>query len=335
MRESTESLNILLVVDTRFPVLKYGGTQRVVYSLGKALADKGHKVTFLCARGSVCPFADVIEINPAMKFEQQVPDYIDIVHFNNYVPSPEWQRPYIVTFHGNGIEKKDIVPNSVFVSRDHAHRHGCDSWVYNGLDWDEYAVADDILRERRGFHFLGKAAWSVKNVKGAIDVVTRIPGATLEVLGGTRFNFKMGIRFTFNPRIHFHGMVDNAAKRKYISGSRGLVFPVTWHEPFGLCIIESLYYGSPVFATPYGSLPELIVPEVGNLTASSDEMIEFLKNAGRFDPVKCHEYAVDRFNSKVMAEAYLKCYDKVLSGGKLIERQADPDTSDFRHKGWK
>lgn len=334
MKRSTESLNILLVVDTRFPVLKYGGTQRVVYSLGKALADMGHKVTFLCGRGSVCPFADVIEINPALRLEQQVPDYIDIVHFNNYVPSPDWSRPYIVTFHGNGIDIKDIVPNSVFVSRDHALRHGCDSWVYNGLDWDEYPMAD-LRQERRGFHFLGKAAWSVKNVRGAIDVVKRIPGSTLEVLGGVRFNFKMGLRLTFSPRIHFHGMVDNAAKRQFISRSKGLVFPVTWHEPFGLCVIESLYYGAPVFATPYGSLPELVTPEVGRLTASSEEMVEFLRDADCFDPVKCHEYAADRFNSRVMAEAYLACYEKVLSGRVLIEHQSSPDTSDFKHKEWK
>ncbi|MDE6577221.1 MAG: glycosyltransferase [Muribaculaceae bacterium] len=329
-----DSLNILLAVDTKFPVLKYGGTERVVYSLGKALAEMGHKVTLLCAKGSVCPFADVVEIDPSLPLEQQVPEHIDIAHFNNYIPAPEWNRPYIVTYHGNGVERDRIVPNSVFVSRDHARRHGCDSWVYNGLDWDEYGVAD-LNKERKGFHFLGNAAWRVKNVKGAINVVSRMPGEPLEVLGGKRFNFKMGMRFTFNPRIHFHGMVDNEAKRKYITESKGLVFPVTWHEPFGLCITESLYYGAPIFGTPYGSLPELVIPEVGRLTNDSSEMIDFLNCAGDFDPGKCHEYAADNFNSKVMAAEYLKCYEKVLNGEPLISKPALPDTSDYRHKEWR
>ncbi|MDE6791686.1 MAG: glycosyltransferase [Muribaculaceae bacterium] len=327
-------MKILLAVDAVLPVQKYGGTERVVYGLGKALGAMGHDVTFLCAEGSVCPFARVIERNPEIAPERQVPADIDITHFNNYIPSFDWDRPYVVTYHGNGIPTDKIVPNSIFVSRDHARRHGCDSWVYNGLDWDDYGIPDLSL-SRSGFHFLGNAAWRVKNVKGAIDVVKRVPGETMEVLGGKRFNFKMGMRFTLSPRIHFHGMVDNNAKRDYITRSKGLIFPVTWHEPFGLCIVESLYYGSPVFATPYGSLPELVIPEVGHLSNDSSEMIKLLKESDSFNPVKTHEYAADNFNAGVMARNYLKCYEKVLNGGKLIEGRPLPDMSDYRHLEWR
>ncbi|MDE7412072.1 MAG: glycosyltransferase [Paramuribaculum sp.] len=326
-------MNILLAVDGVLPALKYGGTQRVIYDLGKALTESGHKVTMLCTKGSTCSFGDVIYLNPGLCPEQQVPEHIDIVHFNNYVPSREWTRPYIVTYHGNGIPKELVVPNSVFVSKNHALRHGCDSYVYNGLDWNNYGTAN-LNRARNGFHFLGKAAWRVKNVSGAIKMTRRIPGETLEVLGGQRFNLKMGVRFTFSPRVHFHGMVDNDDKEKYITRSKGLIFPVTWHEPFGLCMTESLYFGAPVFGTPYGSLPELIIPDVGCLTNNSSEMIEFLKDAGRFDPVKCHEYAADNFNSQVMAKEYLKRYEKVLSGQQLISQYSEYDSSDYRHKIW-
>ena len=31
-----------------------------------------------------------------------------------------------------------------------------------------------------------------------------------------------------------------------------------WHEPFGIALIEALYFGCPVFGTPYGSLPEIV-----------------------------------------------------------------------------
>ena len=117
---------------------------------------------------------------------------------------------------------------------------------------------------------------------------------------------KTGIRDTWSPRIHFHGMVDDAKKRTVILRSKGLVFPVTWHEPFGLAITESLYMGAPVFGTPYGSLPELVPPEVGFLTNSEPEMAERMKSANSFSPRTCHEYARDMFNSGVMAEAYLK-----------------------------
>ncbi|MDE6340144.1 MAG: glycosyltransferase [Muribaculaceae bacterium] len=327
-------MKILLMIDAVLPVEKYGGTERVAYGLGKYLSILGHSVSILCRKGSVCPFAKVVEMNPALPIEQQIPEDVDVVHFNNYTPSGAFTKPFVVTFHGNGVPAGLISPNSVFVSRNHANRHGCDSWVYNGLDWDDYGKPD-LSKERSGFHFLGNAAWRVKNVKGAIDVVKAIPHETLEVMGGTRFNIKMGVRFTFSPRIHFHGMVDNAAKSRIISRSKGLIFPVTWHEPFGLCLVESMYYGSPVFATPYGAIPELVTPDVGLLTNDSQEMIGHLKDAGSFDPVKCHEYAADNFNAKVMAENYLKCYEKVLNGEKLISTFKDTETSDYRNLLWK
>ncbi|MBD5308888.1 MAG: glycosyltransferase family 4 protein [Bacteroides sp.] len=327
-------MKILLAVDAVLPVRKYGGTERVVYSLGKALADMGHDVTFLCGKGSTCGFAKIIERDPLLRPEDQVPESIDISHFNNYIPSEEWGRPYVVTFHGNGIPAEQIVPNSIFVSRDHARRHGCESWVYNGLDWDDYPTPDLNL-DRAGFHFLGNAAWRVKNVRGAIDAVKSLRGETLEVLGGKRFNFKMGVRFTFNPRIHFHGMVDNEMKARYIERSNGLVFPVTWHEPFGLCIVESLYFGAPVFATPYGSLPELVGKDVGFLTADSEELKEAMNNSGQYNPLRCHEYARDCFDSKSMAQNYLRRYEKVLAGEKLITTPPVPLAADYRHLPWK
>ena len=126
----------------------------------------------------------------------------------------------------------------------------------------------------------------------------------------------MGFRFTWNPRVHFHGMVDDSKKKVIIEQSKGLIFPVTWHEPFGLAITESLYFGAPVFGTPYGALPELVSPEVGFLTAHGQEMAEHIQSA-QYSPKVCHEYARDLFNSSVMAEAYLKKYETVLNGEPL------------------
>ena len=98
-----------------------------------------------------------------------------------------------------------------------------------------------------------------------------------------------------------------------------MIFPVKWDEPFGLAITESLYFGAPVFATPYGSLPELVKPEVGFLTDSESEMILHLKEGVDYSPMICHEYARDLFNAEIMAKAYLQKYEKVLNGEYLNE----------------
>lgn len=79
---------------------------------------------------------------------------------------------------------------------------------------------------------------------------------------------------------------------------------------------ESLYFGAPIFGTPYGALPELVPPEVGFLTTHRQEMAEHIQSA-QYSPKVCHEYARDLFNSSVMAEAYLKKYETVLNGEPL------------------
>lgn len=157
-----------------------------------------------------------------------------------------------------------------------------------------------------------------------------LPHARLLVLGGTRLNFKMGFRLTLSPKVRFKGMVGGEEKIRYLHGSRGLIFPVRWHEPFGLAITESLYCGAPVFGTPYGSLPELVTPDVGFLTSSKEEMIRHIRDDYRYSPLRCHEYARDLFNSRVMAEGYISKYEKVMNGEWLNPCQPYPNPDETR-----
>lgn len=332
VRQESSRMNILIFIDSVIPVTAYGGTQRVMWSLARELAGMGHDVRFLARQGSFCDFARVIVFDPSRTVASQVPEDTDIVHFNDKVPE-NVGKPYIVTYHGNFL-KGELDRNAVFVSSDHARRYGSSSFVYNGLDWNGYGKAD-LNASRMWYHFLGKAAWRVKNVKGAIDVVRALPGERLYVLGGSRFNLKMGLRLTLTPKARFRGMVEGEEKEHYLRHSKGLVFPVRWDEPFGLAIIESLYFGAPVFGTPYGSLPELVIPEVGFLTRSKDEMVGFLRDGRRFRPETCHEYARDRFNSKVMAEAYLRKYETVLNGRFLNAVRPHACAEDSKRKEWR
>ena len=127
----------------------------------------------------------------------------------------------------------------------------------------------------------------------------------------------MVFRFTISPKVSFEGMVGGSKKNALIQASKGLVFPVRWYEPFGLAITESLYFGCPVFGTPYGSLPELVTSEFGFLSDKSSELIEAMKNTADYSPRACHAYARDMFNSKKMAASYLDMYEKIMNGEKL------------------
>jgi glycosyltransferase involved in cell wall biosynthesis len=129
-------------------------------------------------------------------------------------------------------------------------------------------------------------------------------------------------------------MVGGDGKNVLLNGSKGLVFPVLWHEPFGLAIIESLFFGCPVFGTPYGALPELLggrmheaahsggqvealYSEFGRLSIKKSELVEAIKSADDFDRNRCRQYVADNFSAARMAADYLKLYEKVLNGQDL------------------
>lgn len=309
-------MHILIVNNTVIPALKYGGTERMVWWLGKMLVKMGHKVSYLVAKGSYCPFADVYELNEAVPFNSQVPAMVDVVHLlsgNNELPI----KPYIITMQGNLNQVVELDTNTVFVSRNHANRYGSESFVYNCIDVEDYGKPG-LISKRHYVHFLADAAWRVKNVRGAITIA-RKASVPLQIIGGVRFNFNMGLRLTFDPNACFHGMKGGEEKNRIINGSKGLLFPVLWNEPFGIALIESLYFGCPVIGTPYGSLPELIPKEVGFLSAKKDELITAVKNIDAYDRKYCHQYVMGNFTADKMAVEYLARYEKVLNGGTLNE----------------
>ncbi len=310
-------MKILLTSNTLIPVFTYGGTERVIWDLGYELVQLGHDVTFLVAPGSKCDFARVIPFDKEIDIRRQIPSDTDIVHFHfnpNFNLDEDFSKPYAFTEHGNTAPGTDLPFNSIFISRDHALRHQSNQYVYNGLKWESYGPVN-FEQPRRYHHFLGKAAWRVKNVTGAIDVALAAQ-VRLAVLGGNRLNIKRGFRFTWSRNVEFYGMVGGQQKSSLMNGSNGLIFPVRWHEPFGLAVIESLYFGCPVFATPYGSLPELVTPEYGHLSSSKADLanaIGFMK----FNSRDCHIYARENFNAARMAESYVNKYEQILDGKKL------------------
>ena len=274
----------------------------------------GHRITYLVGKGSFCDFAKVLPLDPDIPLAKQIPDDVDLVHTKMPVTEP-LPKPYITTIQGNTSDDRDFDINTCFISKDQAARYGSEVFVYNGLGLEEYGKPQ-FDRPRNYIHFLAKAAWKVKNLKGSMNIA-RSAGLPLRVLGGYRVNLKMGMRVTLDPRIRFEGMVGGEQKNRLINGSLALVFPVRWNEPFGLAIMESLYFGCPVFGTPYGSLPELVTSEFGFLSNKKSELVEALGHVEEYDRLKCHEYVCDNFASLHMARNYLHLYEKVLNGESL------------------
>lgn len=99
-------MNILIVNNSKIPVHLYGGTERVIWDLGKELVKLNCKVSYLVKRGSSCEFADVIAIDDSKEIIDQIPDEVDLVHFH-FTPKhlDRVRKPYIITIHGNSNEE--------------------------------------------------------------------------------------------------------------------------------------------------------------------------------------------------------------------------------------
>lgn len=313
-------MNICLIVNQVIPVKTYGGTERIAWWLAKELNRLGHKLTLIAPSGSSFPFGKYVPYKPGIPLNDQIPDDIDIVHVHYGTKEIIEKKPFIVRIGGNGKVGEPFAPNTIFVSKNHAVRHNADAFVYNGIDAEDYGEPN-LYAKKEYVHFLAKAAWRLKNVKGAIKIA-RGAGIPMEVIGGKRLNIKMGFRFTLDPQMHFHGLLGGTKKLEIMRYSKAMLFPVLWHEPFGIAMIESMYFGCPVFGTPWGSLPEVIAnDDVGFISDSYTSHIERLKDVDSFNPVRIHQYVLDKFSSQEMTKGYLKYYEMVLNGQKINKQK--------------
>jgi glycosyltransferase involved in cell wall biosynthesis len=293
----------------RLPVTGYGGTERVVVALVRGLAALGHRVTLLAAPGTRLPEADVIEVpparltDPAGNLTAALPRDVDILHAH-FPVRRTLAHPFVQTLHGNLNAGEAVPPNTIFLSRDHARRHGHHVFVHNGLD-----PADYEFRSTKGDYdlFLGRLH-RAKGYRWAIAGARRA-GRRLLVAGGWRPTLRPGLRFV--------GSVSGTRKADLLAGARCLWMPALWDEPFGLTSIEALLSGTPVLATRRGALPEVITPDVGAVCDTLDELVAAAETIHNSDPARCRARAERLFTHIVMAEAYVRMYRALLETGAL------------------
>jgi len=308
-------MHVVLASHQQLPAKGYGGPQRVVVALVRGLAALGHRVTLLALAGSRVPEAKVVEV-PARKFDDAahlasyVPRDADILHAHVPVkPGPPGPNvpPLVQTIHRNLKPGSPRYVNAVFLSRDHARRHGSDVFVYNGLDPAEYIFRRFPKRAGQFDLFLGNLHsakgyhWAVEGAKHA--------GHRLVVAGGWRPSFTGAVKYV--------GEVDGGKKAALLARARCVWNPAQWDEPFGLVTIEAFLSGTPVLGTRRGALPELITPDVGALCDTMEEMIAAAQTIHTRRPEACRSLAESRFTHVVMAEEYVRMYRSLLDTGKL------------------
>jgi glycosyltransferase involved in cell wall biosynthesis len=111
------------------------------------------------------------------------------------------------------------------------------------------------------------------------------------------------------------GEVSHGEKVELLQHARATVFPISWQEPFGLVMIESMACGTPVIATRWGAVPEVIEHgRSGIIVDDYREMAGALAEADELEPAECRRSAEERFSAERMVQDYVAAYEAVLKG---------------------
>lgn len=312
-------MKIVFQHDSIMPVIKYGGTERVLYWLMKELVQLGHQVILIGNPKSNIQSIGV-ELIPRTEsdWRKHLPKDFSILHLQltpNFSPDTV-NGPVIVTIHGNGRPGELFLENTIFLTKKHAENHNANAYVFNGIDFSEYPFEVNTKLDANKntwakFSFLANARWKVKNVKDCVQVCKKLK-KDLYIAGGKVFSF--------SRYIHNCGEVDQKRKIEILRSVDAHLFPVKWHEPFGLSIIEGMSQGLPVIGSNYGSLPELISNRSGIICKNYQDFIEALQYGQEkfsFSREEIRHYVENNFSSKIMALNYLDYYSQVINGKRI------------------
>lgn len=337
------------------PPARYGGTERVVDWLCRELVRAGHQVTLFGSGDSTTParLVPIVEralrpvgaplLDPvachllAIEAAAERASEFDVVHSHvDYLPFRTFADlpvPLLTTLHGRlDVEGLGEIYRRwrrfPLVSISYAQRRPLPdaTWlanVHHGLPLGDYEPGAG-----RGdyFVFLGRIS-PEKRPHVAIDVARRL-GVRLVIAAKVdaadqRYWREAVAPRLHDPRIEFVGEVDHAGKAALLRDAAGLLNPILWPEPFGLAMIESLAFGTPVITRRCGSTPEVVAHgKVGFVCDDDEDLANAVKRVDQIDRRDCRRWVEERFSSVRMTDEYSTLYERLAQRGPTMPKLA-------------
>jgi glycosyltransferase involved in cell wall biosynthesis len=189
--------------------------------------------------------------------------------------------------------------------------------VYNGIDTNAYTFREKPTQPTY-LAFVGRLS-PEKGPEGAIKIA-RATGLPLKMAGKVDPVDRVYYQEQLKPlidgeQIQYLGEVSHQEKVELLAGATVTLFPITWREPFGLVMIESMATGTPVVGMALGSVPEVIAHgKTGFVCHTLEEMIEAVPEAMKLDRQTCRDYVLKRFSVESMVTEYERAFRMVLGG---------------------
>lgn len=324
----------------------YGGTELIVSLLTEELVQRGHEVT-LFASGDSKTLAKLESVHPqALRTDESIREYaiydmlnmnqvykqahrFDIIHSHVGCVAMSYadlvNTPTVHTLHGiftlDNEKMFAHIRDQPFVSISNSQREtklGLNyvSTIYNGIDPDTYPFYPHP-DEPPYLAFLGRIS-PEKGTHLAIAIAQQT-GWHLKIAGKidpvdvNYFNEQIKPHID-GQQIEFLGEANHQQKSVLMGGAVATLFPITWQEPFGLVMIESMVTGTPVIAMKLGAASEVIVSgETGFLCETVADCIAALDQVRTLDRSACRQHVLNHFTTERMTDEYELVYQRILT----------------------
>jgi glycosyltransferase involved in cell wall biosynthesis len=117
-------------------------------------------------------------------------------------------------------------------------------------------------------------------------------------------------------KVEYLGSVGPDQRADVLGHALALLHLISFDEPFGLSMVESMACGTPVIAFARGSIPEIIRDnETGYIVEDIEGAINAVAAVRTIDRSICRTDVEKRFTSTRMAHDYVRVYKKILNLG--------------------
>ena len=337
------------------PPVAYGGTEAVLDVLARGLHRLGHQV-LLCTTGdSTCPVPRISAVGSAAGIGMAAPATeighvahayahaleCDVIHDHTLV-GPFFAQRYsglrvVTTNHGPfdgelGDVYRAMAPAADIIAIS-AHQASTArdteiaAVIHHGVEPTHFPIGSG------GSHavFLGRMSPD-KGVATAAGIARRagVPLLIAAKMGeaAERDYFEFAVRPLLGRGIEYIGEIGPEEKKLLLGSARCLLNPIAWAEPFGMVMIEALACGTPVVATPYGAVPEIVRHGLtGFLAIEEDDLVAGVDRASGLDRHDCRRAVEGHFSASRMVNDHVLLYEQLLA--------AEPrSTRGPMHAGW-
>jgi glycosyltransferase involved in cell wall biosynthesis len=333
------------------PPVGYGGTEEVIDTLARGLADAGHEVVLFTVGESTCPVtrrwhykqscvpmgqvdAELVHVLAAYEALADC----DVIHDHTLAGpllaagqgagrrgSGRTGVPVIATNHGPFTDESRRVFGAIArhaavtaISEDQRSRSGqvpVRAVVHHGLDLQDYPVG---AGSGGYLLFVGRMS-EVKGPHRAIEIARRV-GHPLVIAAKVRdphehAYFAERIRPQLGRGVEFLGEVGGTERHRLMGGALALLNPISWPEPFGLTVIEANACGTPVVSFDVGACRETVHHGVsGWLVRDIRSAVRAVQRIDEVQRTGCRQWVEERFSSQRMVRQYLRVYEGTLDG---------------------